>query len=232
MTPRTRIAIALIASTLVSGCLELSADPSEIELRLPPLGLGLQISETFPPPGPFVEGKDMETLKDFLTGEGQSILAECQSPSPQAPVILEYVVEENYAYAIEDQIWGCTSGSIPQLGHETMSERMKAETYQALMEHGESRYWAAYQNGTFRNHITLINAYNTLIGPTDRSWATIQILERCPWSAPPCETPDIESLAERTRENLDAAFAAARSYGHDARRDTGGFQNRFYDALY
>jgi hypothetical protein len=274
MAAPTPIAVALIAAVLASGCLGPSVDPAEVALRLPPLGLGLEIPAALPPPGPFVEGKGLEALEDFLRGEGQAILAECQSPNPQAPVILQYIAEENYAYAIEDLIWACTGESNRQLGREAMNTGTEEETYELLhgfamealasaraalsahpgpgnpteaqllmymmrkhvrdalfIEHAESSYWAAYQNGTFRDYVTLINAYLSLTGPTDRSWAMIEILDRYPWSAPPCEPPDFESLAERTRESLDTAFATARSYGYDVRTEQ-GLRNRFSDALY
>ncbi len=117
---------------VTSGCLDAFFELSEDDPGLPPLGMGLEVPDELPLPGPFLEGPDLLLLEEFLFQEGRQILKECEREHV-ADGVESLLVEERYAKAINAFMTGCATQGYHQIAQQAMVEGNEKGVYQDLM---------------------------------------------------------------------------------------------------
>lgn len=128
------IAFLVLAALLLAGCLSPLSPSGDSKDPTPPLGMGLELPDTLPPPGPFREDPGhLKILENFLNVQGREILEDCGRPQAHERLV-PYLEEEHHWSALGELTAGCREGTEHrEIVDQAMKNGTEKETYNDLM---------------------------------------------------------------------------------------------------
>lgn len=84
---------------------------------------------------------------------------------------------------------------------------------------GAFELWEPYEDGTSRELFQLTSVYMNFLNSIGRAPAMMMVLDRYPWTEPPCTPPDIESLSKQIKDKINQTLVLAYSWGESTENE-------------